>query len=952
MRNTYYVLTLPVFILLLICGVQAQNGAQCLAANGVCVALDAYHFCLAGELSGSAADCATGQRCCTTVIAPAYTTGLPGVPERRYECVASVGVCTNDLLGTVGDSDEMTQIQCAAGTVLCRLPANACTLLLNEGGQAGFCTNDCVGMWGGVADPNTSLCSTTAGYTGQQCCYPRPPLECLPGGNLIDCIFNTPTLSGGCLYEEARAEACLPQCLDSDTLVPTVPTGTFNGCECQPDVGSSVTCSSLDIGCEAVYSCVFGNSFSTIDRCEDNAITCGPVCNGDVLVQQIATDVNGQCVCTDAPTGSQNCADLSTSCFTFTCDASGNEATCQPQSTCDDGDLCTVDNCNGGTCIYTPVDCDDGNDCTIDSCLLDVCENLPAPNGQFCGTGPELCEIFECMNGSCDPTGTIRSCDDGNPCTYDVCTGLGGGGNDGICNHEPLVCDDPGPCGTASCDPLSAPTFPEACVTTPIVCNDGNPCTIDSCDNLVGCVTTPLSCPQDQNRCTDEVCVPSDGMGNPCAVPNSSCVASCVPEANMVCEDGTVEISVPTSINIYNSNEIVVDPNTQTESVQANPIEENGITIVQVPITLEEGTSVTLTSSVIIESNYTLGMDEYVPTGEIGELIVTSCLDSAIALTLISLGIDNPLYLDCDSGDFNPVTTSSVDLGACTIKKVPCYSVLCVSLNLVGCISYTDDCLECLQYDIPGGKRQVIDPVVVLDNYTIIMGISDPVVFTDFRVTRLPLERYNPGCVLGYGYWRHRCGNCPVGDLPRTIGTYGTKEILNAKTKDNAWLRTAKKYLIAVFNYDCLDNDAPYGMIQYIWSTFEFLNATGYEILPHSPHFEEAIQRAIVLDDYANGLNTTSSCHDTYKAGKTDPDFDEGDSGTRQELQKMLDQERAYWQQQSDQGGLSVIPALTIVVVVAVVVVAAIAVVTKYVHHKSTKSLTLTEDSPLVDRVD
>ena len=89
----------------------------------------------------------------------------------------------------------------------------------------------------------------------------------------------------------------------------------------------------------------------------------------------------------------------------------------------DDGDLCTVADCDGGTCVYNPVDCDDGIDCTNDSCdALTGCIN--EPDDLNCDDGSV------CTDDSCDPaTGCVNSnntasCDDGNACTTsDTCSG-------------------------------------------------------------------------------------------------------------------------------------------------------------------------------------------------------------------------------------------------------------------------------------------------------------------------------------------------------------------------------------------------------------------------------------------------------------------------------------------------------------------------------------------------
>jgi hypothetical protein len=96
--------------------------------------------------------------------------------------------------------------------------------------------------------------------------------------------------------------------------------------------------------------------------------------------------------------------------------------------------------------------------------------------------------------------GTPVGCDDGNPCTADLCQ-LGG------CVHTPLV---------------GAP------------CDDGNACTVgDHCD-AGQCVGVPITCPDDGVTCTDDVCIAGGCVHVPV---DSRCVragecsdARCAPE--------------------------------------------------------------------------------------------------------------------------------------------------------------------------------------------------------------------------------------------------------------------------------------------------------------------------------------------------------------------------------------------------------------------------------------
>jgi hypothetical protein len=101
-------------------------------------------------------------------------------------------------------------------------------------------------------------------------------------------------------------------------------------------------------------------------------------------------------------------------------------------------------------------------------------------------------------------------CDDGKPCTLDVC-------QDETCVHLPGELD-----GTV-CKPNSACAADGVCVgdtcesTADITCNDNNICTDDSCDDATGCIYTPntASC-DDEDDCTEEdLCASSTCTGTP-----------------------------------------------------------------------------------------------------------------------------------------------------------------------------------------------------------------------------------------------------------------------------------------------------------------------------------------------------------------------------------------------------------------------------------------------------
>jgi len=94
--------------------------------------------------------------------------------------------------------------------------------------------------------------------------------------------------------------------------------------------------------------------------------------------------------------------------------------------------------------------------------------------------------LGECCEGFDD-------CDDGNPCTADVCHGF--------------------------------------CVYEPTDCSDGDLCTTDSCEPLTGCGNVPVICPSDDDKCTADVCDPNTGE---CLSATTECAT------NADCDDGNL----------------------------------------------------------------------------------------------------------------------------------------------------------------------------------------------------------------------------------------------------------------------------------------------------------------------------------------------------------------------------------------------------------------------------
>ncbi|RYZ02787.1 MAG: hypothetical protein EOO73_30460 [Myxococcales bacterium] len=227
---------------------------------------------------------------------------------------------------------------------------------------------------------------------------------------------------------------------------------------------------------------------------------------------------------------------------------------------CRPGDGLAACGSGGGAC----ESCVSADKCVAAECVPGkfACDANPIPDGKPCSDGSGICQKGACCTGCfdggvCQPGTDVKlcgaggadkceNCDDGNPCTDDICGPKG-------CEHPPVEagksCDtDTNLCnGTAKCDGA-------VCKTTPaVVCNDGNPCTNDACTPGTGqCVYTnnTANCSDGNvctlvDKCSGGACV---GTGEPNCNDNEACTTDtcdktlgCQHKAvaeNTLCDDG------------------------------------------------------------------------------------------------------------------------------------------------------------------------------------------------------------------------------------------------------------------------------------------------------------------------------------------------------------------------------------------------------------------------------
>ena len=184
---------------------------------------------------------------------------------------------------------------------------------------------------------------------------------------------------------------------------------------------------------------------------------------------------------------------------------------------CDaDGNVCTDgDTCKGGVCAPGALkNCDDGNPCTKDVCdMATGCTQLH-DNGAPCDDDNPCTVGDVCQGGQCD-AGILKTCPSGKACVIGECS-LQTGKCVFADQQEGKVCDDGDAC-----------TEKDACKTGKCLgaiasCDDGNPCTSDACDPATGCKSqaAPGAC-SDANPCT---------LGDACEA--GSCKSGTVKDCN------------------------------------------------------------------------------------------------------------------------------------------------------------------------------------------------------------------------------------------------------------------------------------------------------------------------------------------------------------------------------------------------------------------------------------
>ena len=409
------------------------------------------------------------------------------------QCIAEAGVCPctgkSALLGLSTPCSAENEFGLCAGHRVCTAEGlSECDALIPAAESCNGIDDDCSGKTDeGTCDDGIACTLDTCDPESGCLHEPLENGECIDGN---PCTVADHCVAGECVGSQVvcdDANPCTDDSCNEDGGCIFTPNG--DGCDdanpCTTgDHCDSTECIGFDIecGCQTDADCA---PLENDDVCDGTLH-----CDTEQLPYQCAVLPESEIICPE-PEG------IHAPCLASACDAESAECSLVPEHeglACDDGDACTIgETCTDGSCgTGAPLNCNDGNPCTDDLCEAALgCSQVnnfaPCQDGSVC-TANDTCD-----EGGCQP-GQAVACDDQNSCTDDACDPNTG------CFFEPNdgECTDYNPCTTG--DHCAA----GQCVAGAMLdCNDGNPCTDDSCDAQKGCLHQLNESPcDDGNACT------------------------------------------------------------------------------------------------------------------------------------------------------------------------------------------------------------------------------------------------------------------------------------------------------------------------------------------------------------------------------------------------------------------------------------------------------------------
>ncbi len=523
---------------------------------------------------GSTGPCDAGTAC---TPATGACDPLPD-PAAGTSCNTDLNLCTIDKCNGTGQCVLNSTVTCASAvppceggqvcvpaTGLCQDQPDAPTSTVCQADSSQCTIDHCNGTGGCVTTSNVVCPGSTGPCDAGTACTPAtgacdplpdPPLNtaCERDGNL--CTHDHCDGGGSCItFDNVACPGAAGVCDAGQQCVPS--TGL---CANLPDPPNSTPCEQdgdlcTNEHCDGSGSCVFLSN-----------VTCpGPI--GDCDGGKVCQPSTGACIDAPEPTLGTSCEADGNLCTVDQCDGAGNctklmDRVCPgPENACDGGKVCQP---STGTCINV-ADPPLGTPCQVDSslCTLDHCDGSGTCltyDYVVCSGPTGVCDAGTSCNpstGSCDPLpdpSPTTSCEqDGNLCTLEHCNGLGSCvvTSTVTCPGSTGACDAGKSCNPTDglCFDLPDPALGTACEA------DGNLCTHDHCNGTGSCVTFGnVTCQSANPPCeAGEICQPTTGVcvalpdaplstpcerdGNLCTIDHCNGTGACVLLSNVVCAE-------------------------------------------------------------------------------------------------------------------------------------------------------------------------------------------------------------------------------------------------------------------------------------------------------------------------------------------------------------------------------------------------------------------------------
>ena len=488
-----------------------DKDADCAGKHGGDLCIGTFYCDLSALGAGQQSVCRVNP--VTTVVCPT----VDDTACRRSVCAPKSGTCGLKDVNETGlceaDGNPCTpHDRCAKG--VCTAGANLCACTQNA---------DCESADDGNACNGTLYCDKSAADATQWSCAVN-----LATAVTCDTSSDTACRRAVCAPSTGK---CGPKavfvgqpCDDGEpcTAGDTCVVGAKGDGECAAGVAAcgcvkNADCSKFDNDlCGPKYACAPASK-----KCLKDPST-AVKCPASTVCETVACEPKtGNCV--TSPHDGKVCA-VGDACFgPGKCSA----GTCQQAviKTCDDGNGCTDDSCDGETgcvALANSATCSDGDACSVgDACKASACVAGLSGFGCGCAVGKD------CGDGLCVPAanGSVcsKTCVESCPSGY-RCAKLDTGGDvvfaclgTPVCADKPAVCDDDNPCTDDACDVTGKGEPKTGCVhlANAVTCSDGDACTgtsgkPDRCVSST-CESGEKTGCDDNNPCTDDTCAKSAG---------------------------------------------------------------------------------------------------------------------------------------------------------------------------------------------------------------------------------------------------------------------------------------------------------------------------------------------------------------------------------------------------------------------------------------------------------